>query len=370
MVTYLCTVGTSAAKAIGTRISDDWVREKGGVAAAAEAIYQTLAHGDMQNEDHLKKVLSAEIHSLARMPLAAGDRVVLYASETPDGQACAQSVMLYLQERGFEAQVNVVAGLQVQNAERFRALGVPNFVRAVLNDIESYGADYCVLNPTGGFKALVPYTVLIGMLRRVPSRYIFEQSSELITLPPFPLDFSRSLVNDQVAALLKQIEAQTFIPISELETGLPYDIRQSLMPLFEIDGAQVTLSAIGILVLEDLQKPVAYRVYLSQKAVAGIKDLDSRADTDPIRFLLRVAADHNAFSAALHGNAGQGFSWLKPGRTSDRYLVSIEEGRMLVWEAVNHQDYDLMSSRPDLGGTCLANRRAYAPFLRLEEWLE
>lgn len=277
--------------------------------------------------------------------------------------------MLYLQEGGYEAQVKVIEGLQVQNAERFRAVGVPNFVRAVLNDIESYGADYCVLNPTGGFKALVPYTVLIGMLRRVPSRYIFEQSSELITLPPFPLDFSRSLVNDQVASLLKKIEAQTFIPTAEME-ALPYDIRQSLMPLFEIDGAQVSLSAIGILVLEDLQKPVAYRAYLSQKAVAGIKNLGSRADTDPIRYLLRVAADRNAFNASLHGNAGQGFSWLKPGSTSDRYLVSIEEDRMLVWEAVDHQDYEQMSNRSSVGGACLANRRAYVPFLRLEEWLE
>lgn len=375
MRTYLCTVGTSAAKGIraepGSWFGEGWVAQRGGVEAAALAIYQTMAHGDMQNQDHLEKVLSAEIHSLARMPLETGDRVVLYASETSDGRACAQAVELYLREQGYETLVKVIEGLQVRNAERFRALGVPNFVRAVLSDIESCGAEYCILNPTGGFKALVPYTVLIGMLRRVPSRYIFEQSSELITLPPFPLDFSRSLVNDQVRSLLKKIEEQTFIPVSEFEATLPYGLRQSLMPLFEIDGAQVSLSAIGILVHEDLRRPVAYRVYLSQKAVAGIKGLKSRADTDPVRFLGRVAADRNAFENARHANVGEGFSWLKPGSTTDRYLVSIEgDDRMLVWEAVDHQSYDRMSTNPELGKACLANRRAYGPFLHLEEWLE
>lgn len=99
MTVFLCTTGTSAAK----NLRDDsgkpllngrWVAEQGGVEAAAERILQSFAGFGKDDDTALQRRLSAEIHSLARMGVAADDRVILFSSETAEGEACARAVRL------------------------------------------------------------------------------------------------------------------------------------------------------------------------------------------------------------------------------------------------------------------------------------
>ena len=62
---------------------------------------------------------------------------------------------------------------------------------------------------------------------------------------------------------------------------------------------------------------------------------------------------------------GNGLRWLKPGRTTDRYLVSVEGWRLLVWRAIREDR---------VGGDYPQQividpqrvRAKYAPFTRLE----
>ena len=90
-----------------------------------------------------------------------------------------------------EMQEVRVSGLQVHDAAEFRRRGVVEYCRRCWQAVHDYGAEFVVLNPTGGYKALVPYTVLVGMLKRVPCRYIFEQSDALLELPPLQVEFER-----------------------------------------------------------------------------------------------------------------------------------------------------------------------------------
>lgn len=124
------------------------------------------------------------------------DRVILYSSETPDGQACAEAVAGYLrvQRHGIDCRVVVIEGLQVRDAQRFRTAGVLDFTKDVLKQITDWGPEQCALNPSGSFKSLVPYTALIGMIRGVPAKYIFEQSTALIPLPLMPVEFARERI--------------------------------------------------------------------------------------------------------------------------------------------------------------------------------
>ncbi|MGL4423276.1 MAG: putative CRISPR-associated protein, partial [Gemmataceae bacterium] len=96
--TIICSVGTSAAKGIAPPSQIlAWVDQQGGGEAAAGKLFASVKDIPPTGEA-LWKSLSAEVHSLVRIGLTARDRVVLLASETPDGQACSLAVKLYLEQ--------------------------------------------------------------------------------------------------------------------------------------------------------------------------------------------------------------------------------------------------------------------------------
>ena len=371
MMIYLCTCGTSAAKEWPKeeygRFSTETIAQHGGKNWAVNLLCKHLCQFSMQNDQHLAKHLSAEIHSLARMEVNTTDTVILLSSETLDGQVCAEAVARYLTVNGLDVKVDTIAGLQVQDARKFSKVGVVAYLRKLLQYIDGHGNGQCVLNPTGGFKALVPYTVLLGMLRQVTCRYIFEFSSQLIDLPPLPVEFSKASLN-AVRPVLEQIERDSAINIKVFSETLSREQRQSLEVLFDVDDPNVTLSAVGFLVLEELQKPSALIPYLSQEAMSGLRKLRARSDVNPLEYLERIARHPDKLSKDKHGNAEAGLFWLKPGNTTDRYLASIEDDwKLLVWEMHGHEDYEERSGVSGLGKAVRNERtRRYAPFFRME----
>lgn len=372
MTVYLCTCGTSAAKNLPRepRFDAAWVESQGGVTAGAKSLLDGFWQYPMEDEQALTRHLSAEIHSLARMGLSPGDRVVLFSSETLDGQACAEAVKLYLERQrpGIDCAVRVVEGLQVRDAARFRSRGVVNFVKSVLHEIESHGAPQCVFNPTGGFKSLVPYAVLVGMIKGVESRYIFEQSSELMVLPPLPVQFARERL-EPIQALIERIERESYIARGEWESAIPYEERQAYIALFEHEGQEVTLSPVGWLILEALRQPRALVPFLSLKAIDDLTKVRAIEGCKPVAFLSRVAKDRQQLESAKHDSFSNGLFWLKPGNHT-RYLSSVEGWRLLVWRIVDHDDYDelLQSNRANDQGQRIVNERRsrYEPFFRLD----
>lgn len=375
MTVYLCTCGTSAAKREylkGASFNADWVAQQGGVQAAAMALQMAFAQASITDDQALRTQLSAEIHSLARMGITANDTVILYSSETLDGQACAHAVKIYLEAKlmGLVCQVEVIKGLQVRDADKFRTHGVINFTQAVLRNINNYGAAQCVLNPTGGFKSLVPYTVLIGMIKQVAAKYIFEQSTALISLPLMPVEFANARIR-AFWPLLEQIQRDSAIDVKAWETAIPYNERQVLEPLFERENQQITLSPIGLLVWEELSQPTALVPYLSRLAFEDLLKLRTNKNIRSEEFLTRIATNREQLERAIHLN-WKPFFWLKPGEhTRDRYLVSIEGWRLLVWRIVDHEDYEQWLQRQrssgDAVGLLQRERPAkYAPFVRLD----
>ena len=186
---------------------------------------------------------------------------------------------------------------------------------------------------------MVPYAVLVGMVKRVPCQYIFEQSTQLLTLPPLPIAFDRGPF-ERYRHIIERIErARLMISLAEWDREVRHDDLAVLAPLIEQDNSEITLSAVGLLLLDEVRSPAALVPFLSRAAWNDCLDNLSRLkDCHPFRFLNRVAADQNQFRLAEHINAGNGLRWLKPGRTTDRYLVSIEDWRMLVWRAIREDE--------------------------------
>ena len=217
-----------------------------------KAVTERLIACDLYSEAGLQQT-SPEIKSLAKIGVGENDEVVLYASETAEGVFTARVVRRFIEETWLStATIVVIAGLQVREAGRFRSLGVQRYVQHVVRLINKgenqYGREI-ILNTTAGFKSLVPYTTLIGLLFRIPVEYIFENSSELLSLPPLPVNFDQEFFR-KVEPILKRIELNTSLPQEEvLKSILPED-RDALLPLLEQVDGEYTLSALGVIVYE------------------------------------------------------------------------------------------------------------------------
>lgn len=365
MRTFLCTVGTSSGRYFGLeKLTDDWVSQQGGPRIATRQVLASLPAPPEDLRD-----LSAEIAPLVRNALCADDRVVLYCSDTEVGETLSLVLteLLATHYDGLEVVHRRVPGLQVQDERRFRQEGVVNFVKLLGADIDQFGQTTCILNPLGGYKALVPYSVLVAMVRRIPVQYIFEGTETLLTLPALPLDFPTSLM-EALSAVFEMIERESSLSLTDFRKRLgksPAD--EQLAALFEIEGNDVTLSAVGYLLSQTLRENRPLVPYISRKAIDEICQLAAREDCRPFEFLNRVSQSAHYFESKRHGSLGDGLVWLKPGNTTDRYLISVEQGwRLLVWRAVEHTEYDKLSDRPGLAATLRSSQADFEPFLRME----
>ena len=109
---------------------------------------------------------------------------------------------------------------------------------------------------------------------------------------------------------------------------------------------EVTLSAIGLLFLDEVRTATKLVPFLSRQAWDDCWDnLRQLDDCEPFRFLTRMSSPQ-MLDKHEHINAGNGLRWLKPGRTTDRYLVSVEGWRLLVWRAIREDQVVVASHNP------------------------
>lgn len=256
MKTYVCTCGTSIVANSGISIErlkhlplSEWTNRKDYIEAVRESVCNSLARLSLPRD---LTDTSAEIKGLVKMGVTSADRVILIASDTVDGRLCVELVKEFLEEREISSkgqiEIKTIAGLQATDGAVFQREGLKNLL-AYLVGLEN---DELVLNPTGGYKSIVPYISLIGMLFNKPVRYIHEDSNDVLTLTNLPV-----MLNDDLILLvepkLKRIEQETAISKNEWQLGIDYHDRR-FDCFIEESGGQITLSGIGILFWERFKK--------------------------------------------------------------------------------------------------------------------
>lgn len=158
---------------------------------------------DLSKKDVLKKS-SAEIKSLTKMKVGENKNDVVYflSSDTLLGELCADVLSKFYVEKRIEIKeisgklYKVISDLQVFDSDKFRKTGIKNYIEEVtkiINKPNNRNNYEIILNATGGFKAIVPYTTLLGMIFSIPIIYIFEETENIIKLPPVPLKYDYEL---------------------------------------------------------------------------------------------------------------------------------------------------------------------------------
>lgn len=144
--------------------------------------------GDMKTQNTLNQA-SAELSSLLKdnsLRPQPGDRILLLHTDTSRAEACARHIKYALEQLSFNnIRCRQVEKLAEASAKNFYDQGLPNLITCLYDEMSK--APRVVLVPTGGYKAIIPYFVLMGILLNAPCRYVYEESDIVVELPPLPL---------------------------------------------------------------------------------------------------------------------------------------------------------------------------------------
>lgn len=306
--------------------------------------------------------LSAELATLKELKASSKDQAVFLATDTDDGERAARVNAIIAKHRfQVEADIKRIEGLVLDDAKKFKEKGVRQLF---------WGLDYFVgqamqqgrdpiLSVSGGIKSVAPYIALYGMLRRVPVTYIFEVTRDLITLPPLPIDFDWGDLRAAEPAL-NEINKKGEILRSRLEQLLGGKLLR-LEGLFEDAGNdQVTLSAFGFMVLEDLSRASQTPVMLSSSVQRKLKEAND-IERSLIELLLDRVRSPLWRAQKCHAFSGTDLEVYKPGSTSHRLAVWGIEGETVYVAEIytSHDEYER-----DLPSRRLANydKKAFTPY--------
>jgi CRISPR/Cas system-associated protein Csm6 len=140
---------------------------------------------------------SAEISSLLKIAGTEKVEVYLLATETALSVAACRLIRDYLKsdlnagkdkfsEVHFVENEHIIEGLQVNDATRFKSVGLQKLIYRINKINESGDA---VLNISGGYKALIPVITIMGQLYDMDVKYLYEDSEKLIEVGSLPIDY-------------------------------------------------------------------------------------------------------------------------------------------------------------------------------------
>ncbi|NJR62226.1 MAG: putative CRISPR-associated protein [Cyanobacteria bacterium CRU_2_1] len=136
----------------------------------------------------------AETNSLLKVAKAEDEIVLLY-TKTSEGKRCCQQVEQYLTSKGWKRVRSRQLVLE-QKEEQFERYGLRHLVDTLVEEIEQAQRrkQDVVINATGGFKAEIAYTTMVGMIFQVPVKYIYQGFQQPITFPSLPIAWNTDLL--------------------------------------------------------------------------------------------------------------------------------------------------------------------------------
>jgi putative CRISPR-associated protein (TIGR02619 family) len=150
--------------------------------------------------------LSAELKTLSLLlkELNVGEvcklgncEVVLFPTLTYSGVLTSQMLAKLINSTWGINIIKVVFSKNLTSADdlNFRD-GIKNFIGNLYKEIRnaSYEGNEAFIIASGGYKAVVPYANIVGVLTKTGVYYAYEDSEFLVKLPSFPLDIKNELI--------------------------------------------------------------------------------------------------------------------------------------------------------------------------------
>lgn len=280
---------------------------------------------------------AAEIVSAARIvrnELNEPTVVYLLASDTLESRVAATLIARHADiedvEFAFNAQHDVISGLQVTDNITFQQEGLQELVRRVDALIRNYSPNHTRINITGGFKATIPYVTLMAQLYGVTAYYLFEDAGQVLDIPAAPIMGDMDLVEHYagpISALSAVVEDW-----SAFQNEHPTFCREakSMIQVLSDDTDSIaSLSPIGEILWRRYQAEwVTY--YAPDKVEAKIQTLPdiqrilaSKMDVIRSETKLETKGDHYVYD---------------DGNTPNRIYYFTEDGRPYLYKVFEDHD--------------------------------
>ncbi|MCF6183090.1 MAG: putative CRISPR-associated protein [Bacteroidales bacterium] len=91
-------------------------------------------------------------------------------------------------------KIEIISGLQIYEPKKFQTEGANNLIKIITENKNA------ILNISGGYKAIIPILTIIAQIEQLPVKYIYEESEEIISIPPMPLDFDFTFIEENYLA--------------------------------------------------------------------------------------------------------------------------------------------------------------------------
>ena len=343
----LCTTGTSIAN--GCKLLSEVQKQKSSwddeLKEFENEVELKISKIDLNDKQQIR-ALSAELNTLDRLDVNKNDKIVLLSTDSAGGRVCSgmnEKIIKKLYD--CDVEIKRVENLQVYDAKLLRQSGLKNLIRIVLdnyltNDSIIYSYEI-IINPTGGYKGIVPFLTVLGMIYGKYSVYLFEFSQELIKLPPLPLTFNLDLY-ERVKYALKYIDQEIAITQEEYFSKI-IDFDPAEKELFlsfteTYEDNLITLSPLAevLLNIEHNSKPckVSPNVLETLQKVNGEKKVI-------LKRLIANASNPLWREQNYHRWKNSEFLIIKQGNTSERLAGFMKDGVFHVALAfANHDEYE------------------------------
>jgi putative CRISPR-associated protein (TIGR02619 family) len=321
-------------------------------------IYDQVMATLIASTDDRKALLtaSAELNSLINIveennaASSRGNRFDFLVSQTPDGALSGRIIADFCSEyfTDVHVEVHVVEGLQVHDARLFKRSGSIDLISRIYRILKDTpnGTYTRIFNPTGGFKAAIPYLTLIGMLEDVRLHYIFERSEELLQLGHLPVRLSFDAIEVGFDTLVS-LEANTLseTELKELLGVVNQSIQDhpawALFDMIEDEELEphYELSGLGQIALEFFKKRVKTLVSLSEQAISRYNSTDAGSRTKKTwKEMLDNIHDPVWRQKHRHEYIGSEFPACKMWRRPDRLFYSEQDDEVFILELAIEMD--------------------------------
>lgn len=212
------------------------------------------------NIDPASYICGVEINTISEINTKRNvslENLIFLISDTPSGQMSGTLLKNYFEFRTDLHLRNVISDtiekLQPENPQDFKRDGLRNLVRKITEYSQKFGGSGEVaINATGGYKAQIALSAIIGQVLNLPVFYKYENFPEIINFPPLPISLDYQLIA-QNAPLLTDLERGKSFTLSEFEK-LDEKIRFFLDEV-EVDGDILfALNPIGQIYLSAFRK--------------------------------------------------------------------------------------------------------------------
>lgn len=314
---------------------------------------------------------SAELNSLIaivdQQDIRDGHMFYLLATATPDGVLAARVLRDFCRQHFNNhagVEVRIIRGLQVRDVQLFLREGLPSLIEAIYSILDETKGYEPLFNPTGGFKAVIPYFALVGMLKKIEMAYLYEFSDELVALSPLPIDFNVGAISPYYDVLNA---CENGLPASDLQQRLGLSNQpiedHPLWSLFMRVDDQYMLSGLGEIIYRTLEEQKSRQpVYLSQGVWENYQKMDTRnrrAFDSWFDQMRNEGWRRNQEHATL-----QGVKVAKPAANERLFYFEEPDGAILIVEVARHSDQSYEKLSADFNN----KRRTRSDYERWHYW--